>query len=78
MDKRSLPGRYVERESNRRMEKRRGKVTNSESVKRRGARVCVPVPEIGLMAAVSFYLMGGRRGAGERGRDDRVSTGRRR
>lgn len=27
---------------------------------------CVPVPEISLMAAVSFYLMEGRRRAGEK------------
>lgn len=58
-------------------EELRGMVTNSESVKRE-ARVCVPVPEIGLMAAVSFYLMGDRRRDGERCRDDRVSTGRKR
>ena len=36
--------------------------------------VCVTVPEISLMAAVGFHLMGGRRRAGERCRDDRVST----
>lgn len=64
-------------------------VTNkSKSVKREesallvGTRVrvcvCVPVPEIVLMAAVSFYLMGDGGGAGERRRDDRVSTGKKR
>lgn len=38
----------------------------------------VPVPEIVLMAAVSFYLMGDGGGAAERRRDDRVSAGKER
>lgn len=33
---------------------------------REGERVRVPAPEISLMAAVSFYLMEGGRGAAER------------
>lgn len=43
-----------------------------ESVKREErerADVCVPVPEISLMAAVGFYLMEGRRRAGGRCRE---------
>lgn len=45
------------------------KVANTEGKceKRRVMEiVCVPVPEISLMAAVSFYLMEGGRSAAER------------
>lgn len=61
---RTLASRYVQMESDSRMEKLQEKVTNTErKCEKRRAReiVCVPVPEISLMAAVSFYLMGGRK-----------------
>lgn len=44
-------------------DKQREKVQNRQ---REGERVRVPAPEISLMAAVSFYLMEGGRGAAER------------